>query len=43
MVLNIRYDEVLSLMLSIHHKVVPILVGVGHESSSNDDYNEESE
>ena len=43
MVLNTRYGEVLSLMLGIHHKVVPILVDVGHESSSNDDYNEESE
>ena len=42
MVLNIRYDEVFSLMLGIHHKVVPILVGVGHESSNYDDYNEET-
>ena len=43
MVLNTRYGEMLSLMLGIHHKVVPILVDVGHESSNNDDYNEETE
>ena len=42
-VLNIRYGEVLSLMLGIHQKVVLILVDVGHENSNNDDYNEETE
>lgn len=42
MVLNIRYDEVLSLMLGIHQKAVPLLVDVGHESSNYDDYNEET-
>ena len=43
MVLNIRYGEVLSLMLGIPLMVVHTLVVVGHENSNNDDYNEETE